>query len=101
AALSPFRSVYKVEPAAAAVLALGIAHALVLRSKRRLIISDPAPRAIWHVVASAMIGLVLIGLGYPYLSEQVLNPGSFNSVPQYWSQVATYLQQHSPQAPAL
>ncbi|HET7014102.1 MAG TPA: alpha-(1-_3)-arabinofuranosyltransferase family protein [Streptosporangiaceae bacterium] len=101
AALSPFRSVYKVEPAAAAVLALGIAHALVLRSKRRLIISDPAPRVIWHVVASAMIGLVLIGLGYPYLSAQVLNPGSFNSVPRYWDQVATYLQRHSPQAPAL
>jgi arabinofuranan 3-O-arabinosyltransferase len=101
AALSPLRSVYKVEPAAAAVLALGIAHALVLRSKRRLIISDPAPRVIWHVVASALIGLVLIGLGYPYVTEQVLNPGSFSSVPQYWDQVATYLRDHSPQAPAL
>ncbi|HEX9623340.1 MAG TPA: alpha-(1-_3)-arabinofuranosyltransferase family protein [Streptosporangiaceae bacterium] len=101
AALSPFRSVYKVEPAAAAVLALGVAHALVLRSKRPLIISDPAPRAIWHVVASAMIGLVLIGLGYPYVSAKVLNPGSFNSVPRYWYQVASYLQRHSPQAPVL
>ncbi len=90
ATLAPLRSVYKVEPAAAAVLALGIAHALVLRSKRRLIISDPAPRAIWHVVASAMIGLVLIGLGYPYVSGQVLNPGSFSSVPSYWYQAATY-----------
>ncbi|HEY3908209.1 MAG TPA: alpha-(1-_3)-arabinofuranosyltransferase family protein [Streptosporangiaceae bacterium] len=101
ASLAPLRSVYKVEPAAAVVLALGIAHALVLRSKRALIVSDPAPRVIWHVVASAMIGLVLIGLGYPYLSGQVLNPGSFNSVPTYWSQVAAYIKQHSPQAPVL
>jgi arabinofuranan 3-O-arabinosyltransferase len=100
-ALAPFRSVYKVEPAAAAVLALGIAHALVLRTRRAAIISDPASRTLWHVLAAPVIALVIIGLAYPYVTGQVLNPGSFKSVPGYWYQAAAFIKKHSPEAPAL
>jgi arabinofuranan 3-O-arabinosyltransferase len=98
---APLRSVYKVEPVAAAVIALGIAHALVLRTRRASLVGDPAPRALWHFFAAPVIGLVLLGLAYPQVSGQVLNAGSFTAVPGYWYAAATYLRQHSPRAPAL
>ncbi|HUC59065.1 MAG TPA: alpha-(1-_3)-arabinofuranosyltransferase family protein [Streptosporangiaceae bacterium] len=100
-ALAPLRSVYKVEPAAAAVLALGVAHALVLRARRAAIIKDPAHRILWHVLAAPVIAIVLFGLAYPYVTGQVLNPGSFKSVPRYWYQAAAFIKRHSPDAPAL
>ncbi len=100
-ALAPLRSVYKIEPAAAAVLALGIAHALVLRARRETLIKDPAHRTLWHLAAAPAIALVLIGLAYPYLSGQALNPGPFKSVPAYWYQAARFLAKHSARAPAL
>ncbi len=99
--LAPLRSVYKVEPAVAAVLALGVAHALVLRTRRTAIISDPANRTLWHLLAAPVIALVLLGLAYPYVTGQVLNPGSFKSVPGYWYQAAAFIKKHSPNAPAL
>ena len=98
---SPLRSVYKVEPVAAAVLALGIAHALVLRVRRAALVADPASRTLWHLFAAPVIGLVLLGLAYPQVSGQVLNAGSYPAVPTYWYQVAAFLKQHSPRAPAL
>ena len=98
---APLRSVYKVEPVAAAVLALGIAHALVLRTKRAALVADAAPRTLWHFFAAPVIGLVLLGLAYPQVSGQLLNAGSFHAVPDYWYQAASYLRQHSPRAPAL
>jgi arabinofuranan 3-O-arabinosyltransferase len=98
---APLRSVYKVEPVAAVVLALGIAHVLVLRTKLAWWPAGQAPRALWHVFAVPMIGLVLIGLAYPQVSGQVLNAGSFSAIPGYWYQAAAYLRQHSPRAPAL
>ena len=100
-AAAPLRSVYKVEPVAAAVIALGIAHALVLRTRRASLVGDPAPRALWHFFAVPVIGLVLLGLAYPQISGQVLNAGSFRAIPDYWYQAAAYLRQHSPRAPAL
>jgi len=99
--LAPLRSVYKVEPVAAAVLALGIAHVLVLRARRAAIVSDPSHRVLWHVLAAPVIGLVLIGIAFPYLSGKVLNPGSFTALPKYWYQVSAFIRQHSPQAPVL
>ncbi len=98
---APLRSVYKVEPVAAVVIALGIAHALVLRTKRAALVADPAPRALWHFFAVPVVGLVLLGLAYPQVSGQVLNAGSFRAVPGYWYQAAAFLRQHSPRAPAL
>ena len=98
---APLRSVYKVEPVAAAALALGIAHGLVLRTRRPALAADPAPRALWHLIAAPVIGLVLLGLAYPQVSGRVLNSGSFGSVPPYWYQAAAYLKLHSPRAPAL
>ena len=51
--------------------------------------------------ARAVVGIVLIGLMLPYLSGQVLNPGSFSAVPRYWYQVAAFLAARSPLNTAL
>lgn len=100
-AAAPLRSVSKVEPVAAAVLALGIAHALVLRTKSAALAADPVPRTLWHLLAAPVIALVLLGLAWPQVSGQVLNAGPFTAVPGYWYQAAAFLKQHSPRAPAL
>jgi arabinofuranan 3-O-arabinosyltransferase len=100
-ALAPFRNVYKLEPVLAAVLALGLAHAVATWLKKtpgRQ--ASPIQRAYaWE--ARAVVGLVLIGLMLPYLSGEVLNPGSFTAVPRYWYQVASFLAARSPLNTAL
>ena len=100
--LAPLRSVYKVEPAAAAVLALGLAHLLARVPGRP---AGRAGRRIGPLVARLAVApvgvVVLAGLASPYLSGQVLNPGSFSRVPRYWYRVAAFLRAHSPDAPAL
>jgi arabinofuranan 3-O-arabinosyltransferase len=99
--LAPLRSVYKVEPAAAAALALGIAHAIVLKSWRPAFMVDPAHRTLWRILLAPLIVLVLAGLALPYVTGQVLNAGSFTRVPVYWYRVAAFLRVNSPHAPAL
>src|SRR5271170_7745227 len=91
--LAPFRNVYKLEPVIAAVLALGLAHAAATWLSR-----SPAGRLqrVFVVETWAAVGLVLVGLMLPYLSGQVLNPGSFSAVPRYWYQVAAFLAARSP-----
>ena len=108
--LAPFRNVYKLEPVLAAALALGLAHALacLLRS-----VESPAPAQVAPpggvaaglqaaaVGVRLLVGLVVIGLALPYLSNRILNPGSFTGVPSYWYQAAGYLAAQSPRNPAL
>ena len=84
--LAALRNVFKIEPALAVVLALGIAHVL-----SRGVWPQPAERRI----ACAAAVLVLAGLGLPYLNGKVLQPGSFSQVPSYWQQAATWLASHN------
>jgi arabinofuranan 3-O-arabinosyltransferase len=112
-ALAPFRNVYKLEPVIAAALALGLAHAVatwLASSAGAPGLSGPrgAPgvqagriHRVFALEAKAAVGLVLVGLMLPYLSGQVLNPGSFSAVPRYWYQVAAFLAARSPLNTAL
>lgn len=102
-ALAPFRNVYKLEPVIAAALALGLAHATAGWLSRARAAGSPAGRwrRVFAVEAWAGVGLVLVGLTLPYLSGQVLNPGSFSAVPRYWYQVAAFLAARSPLNTAL
>jgi arabinofuranan 3-O-arabinosyltransferase len=110
-ALAPFRNVYKLEPVIAAVLALGLAHAVAtwhtrspaVRAGRSPAARSPGGRLHWVYALEgwAAAGLVLVGLMLPYLSGQVLNPGSFSAVPRYWYQVAAFLAARSPLNTAL
>ena len=97
-ALSPFRNVYKLEPVIAAVLALGLAHAAAT-----WLAASPGGRLqrVFTLERRAVAGLVLIGLMLPYLSGQVLNPGSFSAMPRYWYQAAAFLAARSPLNTAL
>jgi len=96
--LAPFRNVYKLEPVLAAVLALGLAHAAAT-----WLAASPGGRLqrVFTLERRAVAGLVLIGLMLPYLSGQVLNPGSFSAVPRYWYQAAAFLAARSPLNTAL
>jgi arabinofuranan 3-O-arabinosyltransferase len=99
--LAPFRNVYKLEPVIAAVLALGLAHAVATwlsRSPRERV---SGLQRIFGVEKWAAVGLVLLGLMLPYLSGQVLNPGSFSAIPRYWYQAAAFLAARSPHNTAL
>ncbi len=99
--LAPFRNVSKLEPVLALALALGIAHAFGGASRRAL----PAPRGSRHLAAGVLLApvtaLCLAGLALPYLTGQILQPGSFTAVPRYWYQVAGFLAAHSPDQTAL
>ena len=89
---------YKLEPVIAAVLALGLAHAAAT-----WLAASPGGRLqrVFTLERRAVAGLVLIGLMLPYLSGQVLNPGSFSAVPRYWYQAAAFLAARSPLNTAL
>jgi arabinofuranan 3-O-arabinosyltransferase len=99
--LAPFRNVSKFEPVIGLALVLGIAH--VLAHTRNTVI--PAPRGSRHVttniVLAPAVALTLAGLALPYLTGQILQPGAFNQVPNYWTQAANYLAAHSPNQTAL
>jgi len=97
--LAPFRNVYKLEPVIAAALALGLAHATA-NWLRRATGEQTTRRAVTQV-ARLGVAVVVIGLALPFLSDQVLNPGSFSAVPRYWDQVAEFLAAASPRNPAL
>src|SRR5580700_869882 len=122
-ALAPFRNVYKLEPVIAVVLALGLAHAAATWLSRSSAGRSSAGRSsagrssagrssagrssagrlhrVYALEGWAAAGLVLVGLMLPYLSGQVLNPGSFSAVPRYWYQVAAFLAARSPLNTAL
>ncbi len=97
---APFRNVYKLEPVAAAALALGCAHALA-RWRRAVRIPAGLTRVTAGAVAAALAALVLAGLALPYLDGQILQPGSFRRVPGYWYQTAAFLAAHSARQTAL
>jgi arabinofuranan 3-O-arabinosyltransferase len=100
-ALAPLRNVYKFESVLALVLALGLAHGLGrLAWPARRPRWSAARRGFLRLAAGAAVAAVLAGLALPYLSDQVLNPGSFGRVPRYWYQVAGFLAARSPREAA-
>jgi len=99
-AFAPFRNVSKFEPVIAAVLVLGIAHAFG-RGSLPFQRAGRNGRIVLTLALAPVIVLTLTGLGWPYLSDQILQPGSFTQVPSYWSKAAAYLLAHSPDQTAL
>jgi len=84
------RNVYKIEPVIAAVLVLGLAHLLGR-------VTCPAGQergSVRRLGTGVAAAAVLAGLALPYLSFQVLQPGSFAAIPPYWRQAASWLGSH-------
>jgi arabinofuranan 3-O-arabinosyltransferase len=98
-ALAPFRSTYKFEPVIAVALALGCGHVLE-RCWRQTWRVGPVSLGASAALAP-VVGLVLIGLALPQLTDKALQPGSFTSIPRYWYQTTDYLAAHSPRETAL
>ncbi len=98
--LAPLRSVYKLEPVIAVALALGCAHAMD-RYWRLTIPLGRSRNLATTALTAPVIALVLAGLALPQLTGQVLQAGSFTSVPGYWYKAAAYLAVHSPHQTAL
>jgi arabinofuranan 3-O-arabinosyltransferase len=94
--LAPFRNVYKLEPVIAAALALGLAHAVATWLAKTPGRQASGIQRVFALEAKAVVLVVLVGLMLPYVSGQVLNPGSFSAVPRYWYQVAAFLAERSP-----
>ena len=90
-ALAPIRNVYKLEPAVAAALALGCAHAMARCRVRVMGIANRSARVAAGAVTATAVAAVLAGLALPQLTGQVLQPRAFTQVPRYWYQVAGYL----------
>src|SRR5712691_4408916 len=99
--LAPFRNVYKLEPAVAAVLALGCAHAMTRGGNRISSIARRSARITAGALTSIAVAAVLAGLALPQLTGQVLQPRAFTRIPQYWYQVAGFLAARSPHQTAL
>jgi len=97
--LAPLRNVYKLEPVVAVALSLGCAHAVSRWSRAELPVR--AGRVPVSAVIAPLAAFALAGLAMPQLSGQILNAGSFSSVPAYWYQAADYLAVHSPRQTAL
>jgi arabinofuranan 3-O-arabinosyltransferase len=100
-ALAPFRNVSKLEPVIAVALVLGIAHVLGRARGQTLGGLGRSRRVAARIALAPVIALCLAGLGLPYLTGQILQPGSFTRVPGYWSALAGFLASRSPDQTAL
>ncbi|UNO42226.1 alpha-(1-_3)-arabinofuranosyltransferase family protein [Streptomyces sp. MST-110588] len=97
--LQPFRNIYKFQPGLALALALGLAHltsVASLAAVRRT--ARPLPGRLVPPLAAL---LVLPALAWPYLNGTVLQSGSFEKLPSYWSRTADWLKKHTPDNRAL
>ncbi|MEV6170240.1 alpha-(1-_3)-arabinofuranosyltransferase [Streptomyces sp. NPDC051954] len=95
--LAPFRNIYKFQPGLALALVLGLAHLVGVAAEPRG--ARPVRgRRLAPLIAAV---LVLPGLLWPYLNGSILNPGSFQEIPKYWSATADWLKEYSPDSRAL
>ncbi|GGO44413.1 alpha-(1-_3)-arabinofuranosyltransferase [Streptomyces lasiicapitis] len=95
--LVPFRNIYKFQTGLALALAFGLAHLVGMAARARG--ARPVRgRRYAPLVAAA---LVLPGLAWPYLNGSILQPGSFNKLPDYWDATADWLDKYSPDSRAL
>jgi arabinofuranan 3-O-arabinosyltransferase len=97
--LAPFRSLYKIEPVIAVAFALGCAHLMEWCWRQSLPLGRARLAA--NAAAAPIIALTLAGLAWPQLTGQVLQAGSYTSVPKYMYQTAAYLAAHSPRNTSL
>lgn len=95
--LAPFRNIYKFQAGLALALVLGLAHLVGVAAEAR------GARAVRGRRFAPLIAAVLVlpGLMWPYLNGSILNPGSFQELPKYWSATADWLKEYSPDSRAL
>ncbi|MEU6380343.1 alpha-(1-_3)-arabinofuranosyltransferase family protein [Streptomyces sp. NPDC046909] len=95
--LVPFRNIYKFQTGLALALVLGLAHLVGVAAEARG--ARPVRGRRFAPLVAAV--LILPGLMWPYLNGSILNPGSFQEIPKYWSATADWLKKYSPDSRAL
>ncbi|MEU7058670.1 alpha-(1-_3)-arabinofuranosyltransferase family protein [Streptomyces sp. NPDC046197] len=95
--LVPFRNIYKFQTGLALALALGLAHLVAVAAETRG--ARPLRGRRFATLLAAV--LVVPGLAWPYLNGSILNPGSFQQLPKYWTTTADWLHKYSPDSRAL
>ncbi|MER7344289.1 alpha-(1-_3)-arabinofuranosyltransferase family protein [Streptomyces aurantiacus] len=95
--LVPFRNIYKFQTGLALALAFGLAHLAGVAVRARG--ARPVRGRRYAPLVAAV--LVLPGLAWPYLNGSILQPGSFQKLPNYWDATADWLDKYSPDSRAL
>lgn len=95
--LVPFRNIYKFQTGLALALALGLAHLAGVAVRARG--ARPVRGRRYAPLVAAV--LVLPGLAWPYLNGSILQPGSFQKLPDHWDTTAEWLDKYSPDSRAL
>ena len=103
--LEVFRSVSKFSPCVALPLALGLAWMLSVPLWGAFVrrITEKRPRANGLLVlAVSVVGIAAVAIAAtPYWQQKAYPAGGFASIPQYWSQVGSWLENHQGHANAL
>jgi arabinofuranan 3-O-arabinosyltransferase len=88
--LAPLRNIHKFDPLVRIPLVLGLAHLVgaVVRRAR----DDASRTAAWAVVA--MTALAVLGSAGPAFAGRVASEGSYEAVPPYWKEAASWLEDH-------
>ncbi|MGW7083532.1 alpha-(1-_3)-arabinofuranosyltransferase domain-containing protein [Streptomyces sp. NPDC054871] len=95
--LVPFRNIYKFQTGLALALVLGLMHLVGVAAQARG--ARPVRGRKFAPLIAAL--LVLPGLAFPYLNGSILQPGSFQKLPNYWQATADWLEKYSPDSRAL
>lgn len=95
--LVPFRNIYKFQTGLALALVLGLMHLVGVAAQARG--ARPVRGRKFAPLIAALI--VLPGLALPYLNGSILQPGSFQKLPDYWEATGDWLKKYSPDSRAL
>ncbi|MFG2497218.1 alpha-(1-_3)-arabinofuranosyltransferase family protein [Streptomyces sp. NPDC048441] len=95
--LVPFRNIYKFQTGLALALVLGLMHLVGVAAQARG--ARPVRGRRYAPLIAAV--LVLPGLALPYLNGSILQPGSFQKLPNYWEATGDWLKKYSPDSRAL
>ncbi|MBT2401631.1 alpha-(1-_3)-arabinofuranosyltransferase family protein [Streptomyces sp. ISL-100] len=93
--LVPFRNIYKFQPGLALALSLGLMHLTATAAV------SARPRQARRLAPAVTALLILPALALPYLSGNILQPGSFSRLPGHWEATAAWLKKYSPDSRAL
>ncbi|MEV0525053.1 DUF3367 domain-containing protein [Streptomyces sp. NPDC050439] len=95
--LVPFRNIYKFQTGLALALVFGLMHLVGVAAQARG--ARPVRGRKFAPLIAAL--LVLPGLAFPYLNGSILQPGSFQKLPNYWEATGDWLKKYSPDSRAL
>ncbi|MGW7067418.1 alpha-(1-_3)-arabinofuranosyltransferase domain-containing protein [Streptomyces sp. NPDC054855] len=95
--LVPFRNIYKFQTGLALALVFGLMHLVGVAAQSRG--ARPVRGRKFAPLIAAL--LVLPGLAFPYLNGSILQPGSFQKLPNYWEATGDWLKKYSPDSRAL